>query len=183
MADRAAGGRPATDEYGQFYGGYVSLVPPGPIVDVLEREGANALRFLEEISESRADRAYAPGKWTIKEVLGHVMDTERVFSQRALRFGRGDASELPGFDQDRYVPAGGFGVRPLRDIVEEWVAVRRSTVLLFRGLPAEAWLRRGVASGHVVTVRALAWIIAGHELHHRTILAERYLRDAGLPGG
>lgn len=178
MATRLDDDRPATDEYAEYYAGYVSRVPAGGILEVLEREGSETQRLLEGIDESRSDHAYAPGKWTIKEVVGHVTDTERVFSQRALRFGRGDTSELPGFDQNVYVPAGGFGLRSLRDIVDEWVAVRRSTVLLFRGLPADAWRRRGVASGHEVTVRALAWIIAGHELHHRAILADRYLSEA-----
>lgn len=169
---------PGSDEYAPFYGDYVARVPDGDIVAVLEGQIGETLRMLGGITEAAADRAYAPGKWTIKEVVGHVVDSERVFGQRALRFARGDTTELPGFDQDPYVLAGGFAARSLRDLADELAAVRRATVLLFRGLPAEAWGRRGVASGHEVSVRALASIIAGHELHHRAILRERY----GVPG-
>lgn len=167
--------RPGGDEYAPFYHDYVQRVPSGRLVDVLTREGAHTIRLLESVPEAHASRAYAPGKWTITEVVGHVVDAERVFGHRALRFGRGDASELPGFDQTLYVPAGEFAARSLRSLIEEFAAVRRATVLLFSGFPPEAWIRRGVAAGHEVSVRALAWIIAGHELHHRAILSERYL--------
>lgn len=167
--------RPEPDEYAEAFAGYVALVPAGEIVEMLELQVCETTRLLERVSEAAADRAYAPGKWTIKQVVGHVSDTERVLGYRALRFGRGDPAPLPGFDQDPYVPAGEFGRRSLGDLIDEWIAVRRATVLLFRGMPVEGWIRRGVASGHEVTVRALAWIIAGHELHHRRILSERYL--------
>lgn len=175
MDGRVREARPEAGEHARYFDRYVALVPAGSIVEVLEQQAMDTLGLLAPVSESAADRAYAPGKWTVKEVMGHVADAERVFSYRALRFGRGDGTELAGFDQEPYVPAGAYGERSLRDILEEWEAVRRATVLLFRGLPDGAWLRRGVASGHEVTVRALAWITAGHELHHRAILAERYL--------
>jgi uncharacterized damage-inducible protein DinB len=169
---------PGSDEYAPFYKDYIGRVPAGDIVVVLGEQIGETLRLLDGLTEAAADRAYAPGKWTIKDVVGHVIDSERVFSQRALRFARGDVRQLPGFEQDPYVLAGGFAARSLRDLTEELAAVRRATVLLFRGLPEEAWGRRGVASGHEVSVRALAHIIAGHELHHRAILTERY----GVPG-
>jgi hypothetical protein len=166
--------RPAPDEYAAYYAGYVARVPAGDIVAILETQIERTRALLASVPETMADHAYAPGKWTIREVIGHLSDAERVFAYRALRFGRGDTTELAGFDENAYVPAGGFGGRSLASLIDELVAVRKASVALFRGLPAGAWLRRGVASGHVVTVRALAWIMAGHELHHRAILEERY---------
>jgi hypothetical protein len=165
--------RPEPGEYAEAFSGYIGVVPEGEIVEMLEVQVSETTRLLQGLSAS-ADFAYAPGKWTIKQVVGHLSDTERVFGYRALRFGRGDPAPLPGFDQDPYVAAGQFDQRSLGDLIDELLAVRRATVLLLRGMPAEGWLRRGVASDHEVTVRALAWIIAGHELHHRNILSERY---------
>ncbi len=175
-------GRPGANEHSPYYGRYIARVPAGGLVSLLERQMQETRGLLEPLSDAQADHAYAPGKWTIKEVIGHLADSERIFSYRALRFGRGDATELAGFDQDPYVPAGAFGARMLVSLVEELTAVRQATVRLLAGLPAEAWLRRGVASGHVVSVRALACIIAGHELHHRSILETRYLARS-LAGG
>lgn len=166
--------RPAPDEYAPFYANYIALVPEGGVIAQLERQATEFARLLESIPEDRADHAYAPGKWTIKEVVGHLTDAERVFAYRALRFARGDATPLAPFDEDAYVPAAAFGARTLADLSQEFQAVRNATVALFRGLPTEAWTRRGIASGHEVSVRALAWIAAGHELHHRKVLIERY---------
>ncbi len=118
---------------------------------------------------------YAPGKWTIEEVAGHVADTERVFAYRILAIARGDTKELPGFEQDDYVRAGAFNARSLADLLDEFRTVRQGTIALLRGLPAEAWDRRGTANGFSVTVRGLAFVVAGHELHHAAILRERYL--------
>ena len=165
---------PGPDEYATHHAPYVSLVPEGGIVAQLERQAADFSRLLESIPEARGDHAYAPGKWTIKEVVGHICDAERVFVYRALRFARGDATPLAPFDEDAYVPPAEFGARTLADLGREFHAVRNATIALFRGLPAEAWTRRGMASGHEISVRALAWIIAGHELHHRKLLIERY---------
>lgn len=174
-------GRPETDEYGAFAAGYVSRVPEGGLVGLLRTEGRATVRLLEGLSEAEADHAYAPGKWTIKEVVGHLTDAERVFAYRALRFGRGDETELAGMDENAYVPPARFGDRTLRSLLGEFEAVRGATVRLFAGLPPEAWLHRGVASGALVSVRALACIIVGHERHHRAVLEERYL--APLRGG
>jgi uncharacterized protein (DUF1330 family) len=171
-------GRPGPDEYGAFYAAYVADVPAGGIVALLARQVEDTCRLLEGLPDSRAEHAYAPGKWTIKEVVGHLVDSERVFSYRALRFARGDGAELPGFDEKHYVPAGEFGDRSLASLLDELRTVRRSTVALLGNLPSGAWLRKGIASGHPVSVRAIACIIAGHELHHRRILEERYLVDA-----
>jgi hypothetical protein len=167
--------RPDPSEYGAYYGRYISLVPDGPIVDRLREQIAETLGLLRALPESRGDHRYAPGKWSIKEMIGHLADSERVFAYRALRIGRGDETPLPGFEQDGYVRNGGFGARTLRHVADDLEAVRRSTVLLFEGLDETAMIRRGTASGFPVSVRALAHILAGHELHHRSILKERYL--------
>jgi hypothetical protein len=168
--------RPDPSEYGAYYGRYISLVPPGPIIDTLREQIGDTVGVLRSLSESRGDHRYAPDKWSIKEVVGHVTDGERVFAYRALRIGRCDETPLPGFEQDDYVRNGGFGARTLQHVIDELEAVRRATVLLLEGLGEAAMARRGMASGMPVTVRALAHIIAGHERHHLAILRERYLR-------
>jgi DinB family protein len=167
--------RPDPSEYGAYYGRYIDLVPDGPIVTVLRDQIAETLKLLRALPEARGNHRYAPGKWSIKEMVGHVTDGERVFSYRALRIGRGDETPLPGFEQDDYVKNGGFDSRPLRDLLDEFETVRRATVQLLAPLDEAAMLRRGTASGFPVSVRALAYITAGHELHHRNVLKERYL--------
>jgi uncharacterized damage-inducible protein DinB len=172
---------PGPDEYASYYQGYVGRVPRGGIVSVLGAQLEATRHLLASIPAARATHAYAPGKWTIAEVLGHVVDTERIFAYRLLRIARGDRTPLPGFDQDEYVPAGAFNDRSLSDLAEEYTAVRNATLRLLRGMPEAAWERRGSASGWPVSVRALAWIIAGHELHHTAILRERYLTGVAGP--
>ena len=167
--------RPDPSEYGAYYGRYISLVPEGPIVDTLRDQITETLALLRSLPEERGEHRYAPGKWSIKEMVGHVADAERVFSYRALRIGRGDETPLPGFEQDDYVTRGGFGARTLRHLVDELETVRCGTVLLLEGFDEAAMVRRGTASGFPVSVRALAYITAGHELHHRNVLRERYL--------
>src|SRR6202034_4604784 len=125
-------------------------------------------------SEGDGNFRYAADKWTVKEVVGHISDTERIFAYRALRLARADETALSGFEQDDYVLAGAFGERTLADLVEEFAFVRGATSALFHSLGEQAWLRRGIANKNEVTVRALAFIIAGHELHHRALLKERY---------
>lgn len=166
--------RPAPGEYASYYGPYVARVPEGDPVALLEQQLDDTCRLLSGLSDAQADHAYAPGKWTVKEVVGHITDAERVFAYRVMRFGRGDTTDLAGFDENAYVPAGAFAARSLASLVEEFAAVRRATIALLRNLPDEAWLRQGTANGYPVSVRALAYIIAGHELHHRAILEERY---------
>jgi hypothetical protein len=167
--------RPGPTEYAPYYGKYVERVPDAPIVGLLRDQMKATLDLLRSIPEGKENYAYAPGKWTIKEVIGHVIDSERVFSYRALRIARADATPLPGFDQDEYVPRGGFASRTVRSLADELEAVRRATVSLFEGLPQEAAARMGTASDNPVSVQALAYIIAGHELHHVAGLRERYL--------
>lgn len=167
--------RPHADEVPEYYVRYVNLVPDGDIIDILESQIHEALALVEGLDDESALYRYQAGKWSVKEVLGHLIDCERVFACRALRFGRGDETSLPGFDQDAYVAAGKFDRRPLSDLLQEFLAVRRATVALFRGFGEEEMQRRGVANEVPVSVRAIAYIIAGHERHHRTILRERYL--------
>jgi hypothetical protein len=166
--------RPAEDEYAPYYGTYVNRVPAGDVLALLARQLDETAAFLAGIPPARAAHRYAQGKWSVKEVIGHLSDAERVFSHRAFRFGRGDATPLPSFDENRYVPESGADLLPLEDLAREFAAIRRSTLALFHGLPAAAWSRRGAASGKMVSVRALAWITAGHELHHLDVLRTRY---------
>jgi uncharacterized damage-inducible protein DinB len=168
--------RPAQDEYAPYYEKYVSLVPDGNIVETLERQSADTLALLRSVPEDRAASRYAPGKWSIKEVVGHVIDTERIFAYRALRFARDDRTPLPGYDQDEYARAANFDARTLRDLADDFERTRAATLALLRSFDAGAWQRRGTANDNPVSVRALAHIIAGHELHHVGILRERYLR-------
>ncbi|HEX2571190.1 MAG TPA: DinB family protein [Polyangia bacterium] len=167
--------RPDASEYAPHFEKYVSLVPAGDILATLATQLEETLALVRGLSESQGDHRYAPGKWSVKEVLGHVIDTERTFAYRALRFGRNDLVPLPGFDQNEYVSHASFDRWPLQELAAEFGHVRHSHILFFRHLEDAAWQRRGVASGHEVSVRALAYITAGHAAHHVRILRERYL--------
>ncbi len=167
--------RPDETEYLPYYGKYVSLVPDGDIINVLSTQLDETLALLREIPESRAGFRYADDKWSIKELVGHVIDGERIFAYRALRFARNDRTPLPGFEQDDYIRNAAFDERTLDDLASEFESVRRSTIFLFRPLKTEALMRQGLANESVASVRALAYMIAGHELHHRNILRDRYL--------
>lgn len=167
--------RPGTDEYAPPLGGYVARIGDDEdVVAVLATQHTQLVARLEAIPAARGDYRYAPDKWSIKEVVGHLSDTERVFAYRALRIGRGDTTPLPSFDDQAYVPEMRAGERTLADLAAEWGDVRRATIALFRNLPASAWSRRGVASDQPISVRALAYIIAGHVRHHLEVLDARY---------
>lgn len=166
--------RPGDDEFDPYYARYVTRVPEGDIVAILKEQIEETTGLLEGLSDERAGYRYEPGKWSVREVVGHITDAERIFTARALRFGRNDPTPLPSFDENAYVAAGGFDSRALSDLVDELRAVRRATVALYGGLSDDAWLRAGTASNARVTVRGLAFIIAGHELHHRELLHTRY---------
>lgn len=166
---------PTDNEFNPYYGKYIARVPEGDFIELLALSADETLSLLRAIPENSASHAYAAGKWTIKEVVGHLCDAERIFAYRLLRIGRGDPTPLPGFDENAYAPAGQFRERTLASLIEEFAAVRAATIALVAGMPSEAWLRQGQASDAVVSARALAYIIAGHELHHRQILLERYL--------
>jgi len=170
--------RPAPAEYFEYYGLYIGQVPEGNIVDTLSRQVTQTVAFLKSIPESLGDHRYAEGKWSIRELIGHMSDAERVFAYRAMRFARADNTPLPGFDENAYVANAPFAHVSLADLISEFEHVRRSSIYLFAGLSDEAMARRGVASEHEVSVRALAFIMAGHEVHHVNVLRTRYLEGA-----
>lgn len=167
--------RPAETEFAEYYRKYVRLVPDGDIVAILATQIEDTLALVRDLTEQQALHAYAPGKWTVKQVIGHIIDAERVFSYRMMRFARRDTTPLASFDENEYAANAMSDARPLASLIAELSAVRRSTVALLAGLPADAWTRSGPASGYQASVRAIAWITAGHELHHREILSSRYL--------
>lgn len=166
--------RPDATEYAPYYGQYVGKVPDGDLLEILARERRETVALLRGLSDAQALRRYQPGKWSVKEVIGHVCDSERVFSYRAMRIARGDTTPLASFDQDAYVPAGGFDARPTAELAAEYDAIRGATLTLLHSFDAAALARRGTASGKAVSVRGLAWIIAGHARHHWDIVKERY---------
>ena len=175
--------KPAAGEYPPYAAMYIDLLPDdGRVLAHLEEQGHLVAEFFRALPPDRHTYRYAPGKWTPKEILLHVVDDERIYACRALRFARGDETELPGFDQDPFAAASGADARSLESLLAEHAAVRTSTLCLFDNLPDAAWMRSGVANGARVTVRALAWHMAGHELHHLRILRERY-QPARRAGG
>lgn len=167
--------RPAAHEAAPYYFTYIDKAPSGDILETLERQKAETLVFLEGISEEKSLHRYGAGKWSIRQVLGHINDTERVFAFRAFWFARGYDSPLPSFEQEIAVAAAGADDVSWARHVEEFTAVRTATTAFFRNLPEAAWSRTGVASGNPFTARALAWIAAGHAAHHIGIVKERYL--------
>ena len=168
--------KPKEGEYPPYADIYIGLLPDDGLVLKHMRESLKATTaFMLSLPEERLVFRYAPGKWTVKEVLAHVIDDERIYAYRALRFARNDPTELPGFDQDAYAPCSGANRRTVESLVGEFAAVRRSTIALFESFDEEALERAGVADGNRATVRALAYHIAGHELRHMSIIRERYL--------
>ena len=167
-------GRPEASEYAPYYERYIGLVSGTDIVGTLESQRRQMLLLLSGREESEGDFRYAPDKWSAKEVIGHVCDSERIFAYRALRISRGDRTPIEGFEQDDYVRNSPVGNRPLAEVIEDYIAVRRATLTLLRNLDETAWMRRGIANKNEVSVRAVAYLLAGHELHHRRILEEKY---------
>lgn len=167
--------RPGADEVPPYAAGYVARVPDGDIVDTLSRQISETMTLLRSIPESMRDHRYAPEKWTIREVVGHMADAERVFAYRAFRFSRADTTPVEGFDENTYVAKAPFTRASLADLTNELEHLRRASIHLFANLDAEAIERRGIANGLEVSVRALAFIIAGHENHHLNTLRTRYL--------
>ena len=159
-----------------YYFTYIDKVPDGDVMTLLETGVTETRRALSGVSAERERHRYAPGKWTLREVLGHVVDAERVFGFRAFHIARGDSAPLPGMEQDDFAAASGADDRPLADLLDELDLVRRGHLALFRSFGAEAWERSGVASGVPFRVRAIPFILAGHEIHHRRVLVERYLK-------
>jgi DinB superfamily len=167
--------RPSQDEYGGHFGNYIRMVPEGNILDILAKQEKETAGLLSEWTESQGNYRYAEGKWTLKEVIGHIADTERVQSYRLLRFARGDETPLPGFDQDQFMSCSPFENWNIVALTKDYRAVRQATLTLLSGLQEEAWSLRGTASNAGLTVRAVANVIAGHELHHIKIIREKYL--------
>lgn len=171
----SAPARPAPNEFFEYYGKYIALVPDGDVRAHLAKQIGESAKYITSRGDAWAGSRYAPGKWTPKEVIGHLTDAERIFAYRALRIARNDKTPLAGFEENDYVPVAGADARAVADLLEEWAAVRAATVKLFNSFDETAWSRRGTASGKEITARALAFIAAGHELHHVRILRERYV--------
>ena len=167
--------RPNSTEHAPYFEKYISLVPEGDIVLTLRHQIESTLSLIRGLGEVQGEVRYAPGKWSVKEVIGHLIDTERIFAYRAMRFARNDATPLPGFDENSFVANAGFGSRSLADLAEEFEHTRKSNVYLFKHLDGDSLLRRGAANDNEISVRAIAYVIAGHELHHVGILRSRYL--------
>lgn len=166
-------GRPSPDEYAPFYAGYVALVPEDDAVAALDAQLDAIRALLGAVPEAESLVRHAPYTWSVRDVVGHMTDAERIFGHRALRFARGDATPLPGFDEGAYVVAAGFDRTPLADLSAQFEAARRSNLLLLRGLDPDRWTLGGEANGSFVTVRALAAILVGHARHHEAILRRR----------
>jgi len=166
--------KPTAAEHAPYFARYIDLVPEGDILGTLAGQVAATLSALREISEEDSLKRYAEGKWSIHEVLGHMIDTERIFAYRLLRIARNDKTPLAGFEQDDYIPAAQFDRRPWAGLLREFEVVRLSTVLMLEGLHAEAWERVGVSNNNPMSARAAAYIIAGHERHHMNILRDKY---------
>ncbi|MFI8574962.1 DinB family protein [Rossellomorea aquimaris] len=167
--------KPVTNEYPPYYKEYVNNVPDGELLQILDDQQKETMKLLNALSEETAEYKYAPGKWTIKEVIGHITDTERIMCYRLLCIGRGEQEMLPGYNDDEYVRRGNFNRFSLSDLLHHQALVRQHTILLLSGMDDEALLQSGNANGSEVTVRAIAYIIAGHEIHHRRLIKERYL--------
>lgn len=167
--------RPAAGEFLPYYGTYIDRVPDGDIVETLGRQIGDTLSLIKSIPEASGDKRYAPEKWSIRQVVGHVIDAERIFTYRALRFARADTTPVPGFDENAYVKNAPFAKVSLATLADELDHVRRATVHFFGNLDETAFSRRGAANAAEISVRALAFVLAGHEIHHMNILRTRYL--------
>lgn len=174
--------RPPVDESGTYYARYISEVPDGDVAARLVTQLGETLAVLTSLSDDDALYRYAKGKWSVKEIIGHLADSERIFAYRLLRIVRGDTTPLPGFDENAFVAGADFDRLPLAQLLHALRLVRENTVTLVHSLRPDDWTRRGTASDTPLSARALVWIIAGHELHHRTVLQERYLAAIGGRG-
>jgi uncharacterized damage-inducible protein DinB len=167
--------RPLQTDYPAYYEAYISKIQGDNILEILQQQKEAAKELITSLPVEKENYRYAEGKWSVKELLGHIIDGERIFTYRALRFARNDKTELPGFDQDAYIENADFDGRTMRSLLEEFLAVRDASITLFKNLTAEELSHKGTANGKEVTVNAIQYIVAGHELHHMNILRERYL--------
>ena len=173
--------KPEPNEYAPYASIYISLLPDdGQVLKHLEDNLRATTEFIRAVPDEKLSYRYAEGKWTIKEIIGHLIDDERIYVYRALRFARNDQTELPGFEQEDYAAESGANERSLDNLLEEFAAVRRSTIALFNSFDDRVLTRSGIASGNVMSVRAIAFHLAGHELRHMNIIKERYLASFSL---
>ncbi|NQX65070.1 DinB family protein [Paenibacillus alba] len=168
--------RPDQEEYNSYFETYISQVPEGDYHSFLQNQLDTIIALFAEMSEEKALLRYAPDKWSLKELLIHITDTERIMSYRMLRIARGDTTSLPGFDQDIFIANTNFDVLSIRDLLQDFQAVRQATFTLLTTIAESAWERRGVSSDHPISARALAYIIAGHAQHHLNVVHTRYLQ-------
>lgn len=166
--------RPAAADFAPYFHAYVGRVPDGDLLATLRRQAEATAALLAPLDDDRAQHRYAPGKWSVKQVLNHLIDTERVMCVRALYFARGSDVPLPGMDENVFAQHDAADARPLASLLDEFRSVRAATLSLFGGFDGAAWARRGIANANPFTVSSLAWIVAGHELHHVAMLRERY---------
>jgi hypothetical protein len=169
--------KPTENEYAPYYGKYIALVTEENVIEALENSLRDTLELLNGITEEKADYRYAPEKWSIKEVIGHIGDSERVFAYRALCFSRNYDNNIAGFDENEFIANSNFRNLSLKDVVDEFVAIRNSTIVLFKNMSEEAWTRKGIANDNEISVRALANILVGHERHHVGVIRTRYLTE------
>ncbi|MCR8635112.1 DinB family protein [Paenibacillus radicis (ex Xue et al. 2023)] len=167
--------RPDPAEHDPYYERYIQLVPSDDLLAQLRKQLTDTLELLQSTSEMKASYRYAPGKWSLREVVGHMADTERIMSYRLLRVSRGDATPIAGFDEDAYAKAANYEAYPMHSILDEFSIVRKSTLFLLERITPEAWGYWGTSNNSKITARALGYIIAGHELHHRSVIQARYL--------
>ena len=173
--------RPESNEYAAFFAVYIDKVPAGDLLDLLEQQLEGTISLVRNLTETELSYRYAPDKWSIKQILGHMADTERILSYRLLRVARGDRTALPGFDEDAFVAGASFDSDSLEDLIVGYSVVRAATLSLLKALKPEAYLRIGIVNNHDISSRALAYVISGHELHHRKVLIERYLTPMSEP--
>lgn len=174
--------KPGESEYAPFYAGYIAGIPAESVLEILDRQSTQLRDLASSASPEQQAFRYAPGKWSVREVVGHLIDCERVFGYRAFRVGRGDQTPLPGFDENEYVAVSGYHRRDIASLAEEFALVRAANLAVFRNLSEDHWRRIGTANGYPASVRALAFIMAGHVEHHVGILRERYgLGDQARP--
>lgn len=169
--------RPRADEHDAYYGLYIDQAPEGDILEILANELETTQQILGSLSAEEELFRYAADKWNLREIVGHLIDTEWTFAYRGLCFARTDPAELPGFDQDLWARASNAGDQPMADLLAALACARRSSLAIYRGFTDDAWRRRGVANGCEFTVRAMPYILAGHEVHHRKVIHERYLKN------
>ncbi|MEL7832375.1 DinB family protein [Fodinibius sp. Rm-B-1B1-1] len=165
---------PQEDEYGSFYNGYIKLVEPPNVIQTLIQQGQQVYALTRQLTNKQANHRYAEGKWSVKEIIGHLVDTERIMAYRALCISRGEQTTLPGYDHDAYVQEANFGQRSLRSLSTEYDALRNANISMFSSFTPNQIQRTGTANDVTVSVRALAFIIAGHEKHHLNVLEEKY---------